>query len=132
MARSRSGGMAGTTDASASGTTGRSMIPTADLRCVQHQDHSTVAGDRVRASEVAPSAGVDRSTPAFVTGDAETVAFLNHVRVELTARPLAPLPLLERSIPQQGGSNLKRLGIRTVIDRTVEESMLSVLGRRLQ
>ncbi|WP_174814223.1 reverse transcriptase domain-containing protein [Mycobacterium kubicae] len=47
---------------------------------VHHPDFLTVAWERVRGNKGARSAGVDRLTPASITGDAETVAFLSHAR----------------------------------------------------
>ncbi|ETZ40308.1 reverse transcriptase family protein [Mycobacterium avium MAV_120809_2495] len=94
---------------------------------VHHPDFLTVAWERVRGNKGARSAGVDRLTPASITGDAETVAFLSHVRTELKARTFAPLPVREILIPKPGSSKLRRLGIPTAMDRTVQASLLLVL-----
>jgi RNA-directed DNA polymerase len=82
------------------------MIPTAGLVRVQPCAIRTLSSSR-----------------RFVTGDTEMVAILSHVRVELKARTLPPLPLRETLIPKPASTKRKRLGIPTVIDRTVEESM---------
>jgi RNA-directed DNA polymerase len=94
---------------------------------VHHPDFLTVAWERVRGNKGARSAGVDRLTPASMTADAETVAFLSHVRTELKARTFAPLPVREILIPKPGSSKLRRLGIPTAMDRTVQASLLLVL-----
>jgi RNA-directed DNA polymerase len=94
---------------------------------VHHPDFLTVAWERVRGNKGARSAGVDRLTPASITRDAETVAFLSDVRVELEARTFAPLPMRERLIPKPGSSKVRRLGTPTAMDRTVQASLLLVL-----
>jgi RNA-directed DNA polymerase len=94
---------------------------------VHHPDFLTVAWERVRGNKGARSAGVDRLRPASITEDAETVAFLSHVRTELKARTFAPLPVREMLIPKPGSSKLRRLGIPTAMDRTVQASLMLVL-----
>jgi hypothetical protein len=94
---------------------------------VHHPDFLTVAWERVRGNKGARSAGVDRLTPASISEDAETVAFLGHVRTELKARTFAPLPVREILIPKPGSSKLRRLGIPTAMDRPVQASLLLVL-----
>ena len=94
---------------------------------VHHPDFLTVAWERVRGNRGARSAGVDRLAPASITGDAETVAFLGQLRDELKSRTFAPLPVRERLIPKLGSSKLRRLGIPTAMDRTVQASLLLVL-----
>ncbi len=115
----------------ASCTTGRSTIPTASLMMCSTssttEDFLTVAWERVRGNKGARSAGVDRLTPASITGDAETVAFLGQVRDQLKSRTFVPLPVRERMIPKPGSSKLRRLGIPTAMDRMVQASLLLVL-----
>ena len=94
---------------------------------VHHPDFLTVAWERVRGNRGARSAGVDRLAPASITGDAETVVFLGQVRGQLKSRTFAPLPVAERLIPKPGSSKLRRLGIPTAMDRTVQASLLLVL-----
>lgn len=94
---------------------------------VCHPDFLTVAWERVRGNKGARSAGVDRLAPASITGNAETVAFLGQVRGELKSRTFAPLPVRERLIPKPSSSKLRRLGIPTAMDRTVQASLLLVL-----
>ncbi|VBA50595.1 Group II intron-encoded protein LtrA [Mycobacterium attenuatum] len=94
---------------------------------VCHPDFLTVAWERVRGNKGARSAGVDRLATASITGNAETVAFLGQVRGELKPRTFAPLPVRERLIPKPSSSKLRRLGIPTAMDRTVQASLLLVL-----
>src|SRR6202042_417592 len=49
------------------------------------------------------------------------------LRDELKSRTFAPLPVRERLIPKPGSSKLRRLGIPTAMDRTVQASLLLVL-----
>ncbi|MGW4125081.1 reverse transcriptase domain-containing protein [Nocardia sp. NPDC004711] len=94
---------------------------------VYHPDFLTVAWDRVQGNKGARSAGVDRLAPASIVGDAEIVAFLGQVRERVKTRTFAPLPVRERLIPKPGSSKLRRLGIPTAMDRTVQASLLLVL-----
>ncbi len=94
---------------------------------VHHPDFLTVAWDRVRGNKGARSAGIDRLTPVSIMEGAETVAFLSQVRDQLKSRTFAPLPVREIIIPKPGSSKLRRLGIPTAMDRTVQASLLLVL-----
>jgi len=94
---------------------------------VHHPDFLTVAWDRVRGNKGARSAGIDRLTPVSIMEGAETVAFLSQVRDQLKSRTFAPLPVREILIPKPGSSKLRRLGIPTAMDRTVQASLLLVL-----
>ena len=53
---------------------------------VCHPDFLTVAWERVRGNKGARTAGVDRVIPAFISGDADVMAFLNDAREQLNAR----------------------------------------------
>ncbi|RDI45326.1 group II intron reverse transcriptase/maturase [Nocardia mexicana] len=94
---------------------------------VHHPDFLTVAWERVQGNKGARSAGVDRLAPASVVGDQEVVAFLGKVREQVKARTFTPMPLRERLIPKPGSGKLRRLGIPTATDRTVQASLLLVL-----
>nr|WP_280294679.1 group II intron reverse transcriptase/maturase [Nocardia abscessus] len=94
---------------------------------VHHPDFLTVAWERVRGNKGGRSAGVDRLAPVSITGDTETLAFLGRVRDQLKSRTFAPLPVAERLIPKPGSGKLRRLGIPTAMDRTVQASLLLVL-----
>jgi RNA-directed DNA polymerase len=96
---------------------------------VYHPDFLTVAWERVRGNRGARSAGVDQLAPVSITEDAEVVAFLSLVRDELKSQAFVPLPVRERLIPKPGSSKLRRLGIPTAMDRTVQASLLLVLDR---
>jgi RNA-directed DNA polymerase len=94
---------------------------------VHHPDFLTVAWERVQGNRGARSAGVDRLAPASIVGDREIVAFLGQVREQVKARAFTPLPVRERLIPKPGSGKLRRLGIPTATDRTVQASLLLVL-----
>lgn len=94
---------------------------------VHHPDFLTVAWERVRGNTGARSAGIDGLVPASVSGECETVEFLSLVRDRLKSRTFAPLPVRERLIPKPRSSKLRRLGIPTAMDRTVQASLKLVL-----
>ncbi|MGW6728622.1 group II intron reverse transcriptase/maturase [Nocardia sp. NPDC055029] len=94
---------------------------------VHHPDFLTVAWERVQGNKGARSAGVDRLAPASIVGDQEIVTFLGQVREQVKARTFTPLPVRERLIPKPGSGKLRRLGIPTAMDRTVQASLLLVL-----
>ena len=95
---------------------------------VHHPDFLTVAWERVSGNKGARTAGVDRVIPAFISGDAEVVAFLDETREQLKARTFAPLPVRERMIPKTGQpGKFRRLGIPTAMDRLVQASLVLVL-----
>jgi RNA-directed DNA polymerase len=95
---------------------------------VYHPDFLTVAWDRVRGNKGARTAGVDRVIPAFISGDADIVAFLRGARERLKSRTFAPLPVRERMIPKTGRpGKYRRLGIPAAVDRLVQASLVLVL-----
>ena len=107
MAGSDRGGMAGTSDADANCTTGRSRDP--DRRfddvfnLVHHPDFLTVAWERVRGNKGARSAGVDRLAPASMTGGCRDGGIPGATfETELKARTFAPLPVREILDSQTG------------------------------
>ncbi|TDD10451.1 hypothetical protein E1294_46095 [Nonomuraea diastatica] len=64
---------------------------------------------------------MDRVIPAFISGDADIVAFLSETREQLQTRAFAPLPVRERLIPKSGKSGqFRRLGIPSAMDRLVQ------------
>jgi RNA-directed DNA polymerase len=69
---------------------------------VYHPDFLTVAWERVRGNKGACTAGVDRVIPAFISDDADVVAFLGGAREQLKSRTFTPLPVRERMIPKSG------------------------------
>jgi RNA-directed DNA polymerase len=93
---------------------------------VHHPDFLTVAWERVRGNKGARTAGVDRVIPAFISDDADVVAFLCEAREQVKSRVFCPLPVRERMIPK-GGGKLRRLGIPTAMDRLVQASLKLVL-----
>lgn len=94
---------------------------------VHHPDFLTVAWERVRGNQGARTAGVDRVTPAFISDEADIMAFLSDARAQLKARTFTPLPVRERMIPKPGSAKLRRLGIPTAMDRLVQASLALVL-----
>jgi RNA-directed DNA polymerase len=92
---------------------------------VYHPDFLTVAWDRVRGNKGARTAGVDRVIPAFISDDADVVAFLADTRDRLKCRAFRPLPARERLIPKPGqAGKFRRLGIPSAMDRLVQASLV--------
>jgi RNA-directed DNA polymerase len=83
-----------------------------------------VAWDRVRGNRGSRSAGVDGVAPRSIVFGKE--AFLVELREDLKARRFAPLPVREKLIPKKSGK-LRRLGIPTARDRTVQAALKLVL-----
>ncbi len=83
-----------------------------------------VAWARVRGNRGARSAGVDGVKPRSIVFGKER--FLTELRDDLKARRFQPLPVRERMIPKAGGK-LRRLGIATARDRTVQAALKLVL-----
>jgi RNA-directed DNA polymerase len=95
---------------------------------VYHPDFLMVAWDRVRGNKGARTAGVDRVIPAFISDDADIVAFLADARERLRSRSFVPLPVRERLIPKTGQpGKFRKLGIPTAMDRLVQASLVLVL-----
>src|SRR5215207_5814397 len=84
-----------------------------------------VAWTRVRGNRGKRSAGVDRVRPDAIFSAEEE--FLPQLRDDLKARRFTPLPVRERMIPKPGSSKLRRLGIPTARDRTVQAALKLVL-----
>lgn len=95
---------------------------------VYDPDFLTVAWERVRGNKGARTAGVDRVVPAFISDEADLVAFLAHSRRQVKDGTFAPLPVRERLIPKTGQpGRFRRLGIPTAMDRLVQASLVLVL-----
>jgi RNA-directed DNA polymerase len=110
----------------ASRDAGRQFDDLFNLVC--HPDFLTVAWERVRGNKGARTAGVDRVIPAFISDDADIVAFLGEAREQLKSRVFAPLPVRERMIPKTGQpGRYRRLGIPSARDRLVQASLVLVL-----
>ena len=84
----------------------------------------TVAWARVRGNRGARSAGVDGVKPRDILFGTDTV--LPFLRDDLKQGRFVPLPVRERMIPKASGK-LRRLGIPTARDRTVQASLKLVL-----
>jgi RNA-directed DNA polymerase len=84
-----------------------------------------VAWARVRGNRGKRSAGVDGLRPeSILSADEE---FLPQLRHDLKSRQFVPLPVRERMIPKPGSAKLRRLGIPTARDRTVQAALKLVL-----
>src|SRR5258707_4138741 len=93
-----------------------------------HPDFLAVAWERVRGNKGARTPGVDRVIPAFISGEADTEAFLNDTRGQLKARTFTPLPVRDRLIPKAGSpGKFRRLGIPSAMDRLVQAAFVLVL-----
>ena len=84
-----------------------------------------VAWARVRGNRGKRAAGVDGLRPQSIFSAEE--GFLPQLRHDLKARLFTPLPVRERMIPKPGSSKLRRLGIPTARDRTVQAALKLVL-----
>jgi RNA-directed DNA polymerase len=83
-----------------------------------------VAWSRVRDNKGGRSAGVDGVVPRSIVFSAGE--FLTGLRDDLKARRFSPTPVREKMIPKANGK-LRRLGIPTAADRTVQGSLKLVL-----
>jgi len=83
-----------------------------------------MAWERVRGNRGSRTAGVDGVVPRSIDPDSER--FLTELRDDLKARRFYPLPVRERMIPKASGT-LRRLGIPTARDRTVQAALKLVL-----
>jgi RNA-directed DNA polymerase len=84
-----------------------------------------VAWARVRGNRGKRAAGVDGLRPQSIFSADEE--FLPRLRHDLKARLFTPLPVRERMIPKPGSAKLRRLGISTARDRTVQAALKLVL-----
>jgi RNA-directed DNA polymerase len=84
-----------------------------------------VAWARVRGNRGKRAAGVDGLRPQSIFSAEEE--FLPRLRHDLKARLFTPLPVRERMIPKPGSAKLRRLGISTARDRTVQAALKLVL-----
>ncbi|ADI04584.1 RNA-directed DNA polymerase [Streptomyces bingchenggensis BCW-1] len=81
---------------------------------------------RVRGNEGARTPGVDGHTVYYVEQVRGVEGFLGVLRSQIKDRTFRPLPVRERMIPKATGK-LRRLGIASVADRTVQASLKLVL-----
>ena len=83
-----------------------------------------VAWSRVRDNKGGRSAGVDGVVPRSIVFSARE--FLTELRDDLKARRFSPVRVREKMIPKANGK-IRRLGIPTAADRTVQGSLKLVL-----
>jgi RNA-directed DNA polymerase len=81
---------------------------------------------RVRGNKGARTPGVDGHTVYYVENVRGVEDFLDTLRSQIKDRTFRPLPVRERMIPKANGK-LRRLGIASVADRTVQASLKLVL-----
>lgn len=81
---------------------------------------------RVRGNKGARTPGVDGRTVYYVEQVRGVEEFLGELRSQIKNRTFRPLPVRERMIPKANGK-LRRLGIASVADRTVQASLKLVL-----
>ncbi|GIE85498.1 group II intron reverse transcriptase/maturase [Actinoplanes regularis] len=86
-----------------------------------------VAWGRVRSNTGARTAGVDGWTARQVEQHYGVEQFLSTIRELLRSGQFTPKPVRERLIPKPGTAKFRRLGIPTVIDRTVQAALKLVL-----
>jgi RNA-directed DNA polymerase len=87
-----------------------------------------VAFARVAGNQGANTPGVDGVTAAWVEQEVGVPGFLDDLRAVLKDGSFRPLPVRERKIPKPGGSGkLRKLGIPTIADRTVQAALKLVL-----
>ncbi|GAA2714952.1 group II intron reverse transcriptase/maturase [Micromonospora olivasterospora] len=81
---------------------------------------------RVRGNKGARTPGVDGRTVFYVENVRGVEDFLDELRSQVKDRSFRPIPVRERMIPKANGK-LRRLGIASVADRTVQASLKLVL-----
>src|ERR1019366_8961090 len=84
------------------------------------------AWERVYASKGARTAGIDKATVAMVETSIGAGAFLSQIRDSLKTGEFRPVEVRRVMIPKANGK-LRRLGIPTIADRAVQESLKWVL-----
>src|SRR6201994_1887846 len=90
--------------------------------------YDPAAFDRVATNRGANTPGVDGLTIAGVEERIGVPGFLDDLRASLKDGSFRPLPVRERKIPKPGGSGkLRKLGIPTITDRTVQAALKLVL-----
>lgn len=93
---------------------------------VCHPSYLTVAFEHVAHNKGARTAGVDGVTARQIVADGQVGAFLNSVAASLKDGSYRPAPVRRVRIPKPGGKS-RPLGIPTVTDRVVQQSLRMVL-----
>lgn len=93
---------------------------------VRHPDYLLVAWDHVARNKGARTAGVDGVTVRHITERGEARALLAEIALSLKDGTYRPSPVRQRLIPKPGGKS-RPLGIPTVTDRVVQQSLRMVL-----
>ena len=84
------------------------------------------AWQRVRGNRGARTPGVDGHSVYYVENVRGVEDFLDTLRSQIKDRSFRPLPVAERLIPK-GNGKMRRLGIASLTDRTVQASLKLVL-----
>lgn len=93
---------------------------------VCHPNHLMVAFEHVADNKGARTAGVDGVTVRQIVADGQVGAFLANVAASLKDGTYRPAPVRRVMIPKPGGKS-RPLGIPTVTDRVVQQSLKMVL-----
>lgn len=93
---------------------------------VCHPDRLLVAWEHVARNKGARTAGMDGLTVRQIAERGEVEAFLAGIAAELKDGTYRPSPVRQRMIPKPGGKS-RPLGIPTVADRVVQQSLRMVL-----
>jgi len=87
-----------------------------------------VAFDRVAGNQGSRTPGIDGLTVIEVEERIGARRFLDELRAALKDGTFRPLPVRQRTIPKPGGSGkVRKLGIPTIADRTVQAALKLVL-----
>lgn len=93
---------------------------------VSHPDYLSVAWEHVARNKGARTAGVDGVTVRHITQRSGVEAFLDGIAASLKDGTYRPSPVRRVMIPKPGGKS-RPLGIPTVTDRVVQQSLRMVL-----
>ena len=93
---------------------------------VCHPDYLLVAWEHVARNKGARTAGIDGVTVRQIEQRGETGAFLSRIAANLRDGTYRPSPVRRVLIPKPGGKS-RPLGIPTVADRVVQQSLRMVL-----
>jgi RNA-directed DNA polymerase len=93
---------------------------------VCHPDYLMVAWDHVAHNKGSRTAGIDGVTVKQITDRGEIAELLAQIATSLKDGTYRPSPVRQRLIPKPGGKS-RPLGIPTVTDRVVQQSLRMVL-----
>lgn len=85
------------------------------------------AWERVSTNKGARTAGIDKTTAAWVETQIGVEAFLGQIRDSLKSGEFTPAEVRQVMIPKGTTGKLRKLGIPTIADRVVQASLKAVL-----